>query len=126
MIHEASVIDPMSKLGAYYLVNPECNTDYKVNYKNLHELERITMTRFRTGSHNLQIELGRHTNPITPRDQRHCKCGNGLQTLQHIMDCILLQGPRRDVIATSVKEFFECPRATMFIIKASAILKIEL
>ena len=126
-IHEASVIDPNSKLGAYYLVNPECNTDYKVNYQNLHELERITMTRFRTGSHNLQIELGRHTNPITPRDQRHCKCGNGLQTLQHIiMDCILLQEPRRDIIATSVKEFFECPRAIMFIIKASAILKIEL
>ena len=126
-IREASVMDTNSKLGAYYQVNPECNTNHKSNYQNLHELERITITRFRTGSHNLQIELGRHTNPITPRDQRHCKCGSNIQTLQHIiMDCILLQEPRRDVTSTSVKEFFECPRAAMFLLKASAILKIEL
>ena len=61
-------------------------------YNNIFEIERITLTRYRTGSHNLRIEKGRHTYPITPREGRVCKCGDVVQTLRHIiLHCPLLQ-----------------------------------
>ena len=34
---------------------------------------RILITRWRMSCHNLRIETGRYTNPITPRDERNCK-----------------------------------------------------
>ena len=34
--------------------------------------QRCFLTRLRTGSHNLRVELGRHTKPITPFAQRTC------------------------------------------------------
>ena len=33
---------------------------------------RNALTKFRTSSHTLEIERGRHTNPITPVEQRLC------------------------------------------------------
>ena len=35
--------------------------------------QRCFLSRLRVGSHNLQIELGRHTRPATPIHQRYCK-----------------------------------------------------
>ena len=35
--------------------------------------QRCFLSRLRVGSHGLQIELGRHTRPVTPIDQRYCK-----------------------------------------------------
>ena len=35
--------------------------------------QRCFLSRLRVGSHNLQIELGRHTRPVTPIEQRFCK-----------------------------------------------------
>ena len=87
-ISDAATQDTNSKLGAYYEINPDCDN---IQYDKLHELERITITRYRTGSHNLRIETGRHTNPITPREQRLCACGTEIQTLKHIViECGLL------------------------------------
>ena len=34
---------------------------------------RVALSRFRLSSHNLEIELGRHTNPKTPVERRICK-----------------------------------------------------
>ena len=34
---------------------------------------RVALSRFRLSSHNLEIELGRHTNPKTPVESRICK-----------------------------------------------------
>ena len=35
--------------------------------------QRCFLSRLRVSSHNLQIELGRHTRPVTPIEQRYCK-----------------------------------------------------
>ena len=46
------------------------NVDYQV----LYEPDRITISRYRTGSHNLFIETGRMHKPVVPRDERLCSC----------------------------------------------------
>ena len=35
--------------------------------------QRCFLTRLRVGSHNLRVELGRHTKPVTPFHQRTCQ-----------------------------------------------------
>ena len=70
------------KLGAYLKVNPalkgkECRF--------LYEPDRVIISRYRTGSHNLSIETGRMSNPIIPRDERLCTCDTEIQTLEHCL-----------------------------------------
>ena len=76
---EASA-DVDSKLGTYYCVN--YLMEAYTNVKNITENERILITRFRTGSHSLAIEIGRFSN--IPRANRLCICGGGVQTMWHI------------------------------------------
>ena len=71
-----------SKFGVYYEVNPQISQPNYANM-NFHEIERILLTCDRTGSHNLRIETGGHTNPTTPCEDRICKCGCDVQTLKH-------------------------------------------
>ena len=47
--------------GSYLQVNPQLCTP--VPQINLVEIERISITRFRTGSHNLLLETGRYSYP---------------------------------------------------------------
>ena len=52
------------------------------------EIERELVTRDRTGSHSLAIELGRYSN--IARENRVCICGNFVQSVWHIfMECSL-------------------------------------
>ena len=60
---------------------------------------RITFTRFRLSSHRLRIEVGRWSR--TPRDQRLCFCGTGVQDEFHLFQC-----PRvRDLMITPNKTY---------------------
>ena len=98
--------DADSKLGSYYDVNPNFNFHHVTAYTDILELERITLTRYRTGSHNLKIEKGRHTYPITPRDQRQCKCNDGVQTLRHVIfDCNLLNEMRNNTTYSTTTDY---------------------
>ena len=128
-IHQANTNDPESKLGVYLQVNPELQRPTYDNY--LFELERINITRFRTGSHNLLIETGRFNNPKIPRELRICMCGDGIQTLRHVlMDCNLITGAenferfRNDF--SSVHQFFHWPLLHDFLLNISKTLKIDL
>ena len=47
------------------------------------EYERELVTRFRTGSHSLAVEIGRYSN--IERENRLCKCGDGVQTVWHVV-----------------------------------------
>ena len=70
-----------------------CTPSYYQN-KNFSEHDRTILTKYRTGSHFLAIQTGRHTN--TPRNERTCKCKE-LQTLQHIIfNCNLTNTIRND------------------------------
>ena len=78
--------DGDSRLGTYLLVNP---TLVKPVYVEKMEFQRVCITRYRTGSHNLKIESGR--TPHIPRDERYCSCNTGLQTIKHVLlECPLL------------------------------------
>ena len=68
-------------------INPDLR---KPCFQDKLEFQRICISRYRTGSHNLLIEKGRR-NPQIPRAERLCKCRTNIQTIQHvIMSCHLL------------------------------------
>ena len=54
----AASVDVDSKLGTYYRVNPLFQK-FTTKDLNITENERILITRLRTGSHSLKIEIGR-------------------------------------------------------------------
>ena len=80
-IDQCASDDNESKLGVYKQVNPKFEP--YTTEQLVPEFERIHITRYRTGSHNLQIEKGRHNR--TPREQRLCTCKTGVQTLNHVI-----------------------------------------
>ena len=86
-IEEAARLDEDSRLGTYITVNPTLS---KPAYENVFEFQRVLITRYRTGSHNLRVEKDRQI-PNSNREDRLCKCNNEVQTLKHIlMSCPLL------------------------------------
>ena len=114
--------DPISRLGTYLEVNPRLE-NYQENLE-ITELERIILTRFRTGAHNLKIECGRHIG--LERDLRLCNCEQSIQTVKHIVfNCTLLDGIRRHNFNT-LKEFLESKNAVKFLVNAMKVLKIKL
>lgn len=79
--------DPDSRLGMYKRINPDL-TPYIPKPQNLLEMERTIITRFRTGSHSLKIELGRYLN--IERERRLCICEQDIQNIWHVfMECDL-------------------------------------
>ena len=85
-IRTAAELDSDSRLGTYLSVNP---TLTKPLYEHKLEFQRVLISRYRTGSHNLKIETGRV--PYTPREERWCRCNTGLQTVRHVLlHCPLL------------------------------------
>ena len=74
--------DSNSKLGVYKQINPDLS---KPVHSDLPEFERAKITRYRCGSHYLEVEKGRFEGK--KREERLCRCGE-IQTLNHvIMDC---------------------------------------
>ena len=64
-VKDAENHDIDSKLGAYYLINPNLEA---TNYADIFELDRVVLTRYRTGSHNLRIGTGRMMLPFEQGD----------------------------------------------------------
>ena len=82
-----AALDNDSKLGSYLQVNHDLSTP---RYNGIFKFERVCVTRYRTGSHNLKIETGRR-NPYIPREYRLCPCNTDIQTLKHcLLYCPLL------------------------------------
>ena len=95
--------DTESRLGAYVCINPTLQPNVP-NPQVIMEIERVLVTRYRTGSHSLSIELGRYSG--VDRTNRVCTCGNFVQSVWHIFfECSLT----RDIINpnhTSLAEVF--------------------
>ena len=90
-IEESFRRDENSKLGTYLQINPSLE---KPTFEDKMEFQRICITRYRTGSHNLAIEKGRMLGG-TARDERLCLCGLDTQTIKHVLlHCPLLNGIR--------------------------------
>ena len=78
LISHAYENDNDSKLGSYYIVNPDMkNPNIRYN-KRTFEIDRILITRFRTGSHNLFVETGRYRNPRVKREERLFLCNEDI------------------------------------------------
>ena len=79
-----------SKITTYALF--KLNLAYE-SYINLHQSKyRTAIARFRTGSHNLEVERGRHARPIIPKENRTCRqCPNINNKIEdeihHLIDC---------------------------------------
>ena len=100
-IENAAGLDEDSKLGTYLLVNPELKTPV---YTQLFEFQRVVMTRYRTGSHNLRIEKDRRF-PNSKREDRQCACNMGIQTVKHVtMECPMLVEIREKYGITDVQK----------------------
>ena len=116
-------IDPDSKLGTYLRVNPELKP-FVPFPQNIMEGERKLITRFRTGSHSLAIELGRFSN--TPRPNRLCKCKVGVQTVWHVFnECPLTKHIHRNRFNV-LKEVFIDPELSKLLLRITSLLKVPI
>ena len=109
------------KLATYYRINPLLK---HFNSKSYNENERILITRFRTGSHSMNIEIGRFSG--VPRENRLCTCGQNIQTVLHTFtECPLTEEaiPRR---FRSLVEIFEDPDLPKYLLAITKILKITI
>ena len=115
--------DVDSKLGTYYCVNPLLKK-FNMDIQTLTENERILITRFRTGSHSLAIEIGRFSN--TPRENRLCVCGHGVQSVWHIFtECQLTRTiVRKNYL--NLHDIFEDRNLRNLLILITKILKIPI
>ena len=118
-IREKYNSDADSRLGSYLQMNPDLQ---KPMYDNIIEFERVIMTRYRTGSHNLRIETGRRQ-PKVERENRLCKCGLEVQTLKHcLLSCPLLDNERVTYNVQDVENGVKC---IDFLVQMERILELK-
>ena len=85
------------------MVGPRVATAFKVGPTSKFFLDPPLITRYRTGSHILKIEIGRRY-PYIPREKRICICNNEIQTLSHcLLRCPLLNNIREEQQVTDIQ-----------------------
>ena len=110
-IKEAIQSAPASatKSQTYLSLNPtlEVHPLYTDCNRTVPDYLRISFTRFRMSSHMLRVETGRWSR--TPRDQRLCQCGLGVQNEPHVFVCPLVSNIANSFskVCPTPKEFFE-------------------
>ena len=114
--------DQNSRFGAYLLVNPNLEPPSQ-NYDCKPEFERILITRYRSGSHNLKIETGRFSIPRIPSEERLCLCNTDLQTLHHcLFHCPLLAEVRAEYEYGSIEEALKLPDVAKLLIAVDKVI----
>ena len=107
----ASVVDntTSTKLTTYKTLNPELslNEVYKETTHHIPDYVRVEYTRFRTGSHSLNIEKGRWSR--IPADERFCTCDHqSVQNEQHVIyNCPLTDHLRQNFDISQETELAE-------------------
>ena len=118
-IREAATADVDSKLGTYLAINPTLS---KPVYEGKHEFQRVVITRYRTGSHNLRVEKDRRI-PYSKREDRICTCNTGIQTIKHVLqECPLLNHIREKYGIVDVQNGVLCDD---FLLEMESILNIK-
>ena len=122
-IRRQALNDDDSRSGVYLKVNPQLLPPIYEMY--MLETERVIISRYRCGSHNLKIEIGRLCNPKIPREERMCVCKTGIQSLQHcLFHCPLLLDLHNDYNFTTIEDAFKRNHIANFFIKMEKILNI--
>ena len=79
-----------TRFHVYRSLNPSFEVHNLYTNKNLiPDYLRISFTRYRLSSHMLRVETGRWSR--TPRSERICPCGTGIQDEFHIFTCPLVK-----------------------------------
>ena len=98
-----------SKRMTYTNMNPSYSQHKVYDNENIPEYMRVSFTRFRLSSRELNIEKGRWCR--VPREDRKCLCGqNQIQTEEHVLlACPLTTSIRErfDITQSTLEEFFE-------------------
>lgn len=78
----------------------------------IHNWNYLTaISRFRTSSHSLHIETGRHTVPYTPAENRLCSfCDlNSIDDEMHMLLKCTIHNPERDILIQSIQYLLQRP-----------------
>ena len=87
------------------------------------EFQRVCVSRYRTGSHNLRIERDRWL-PYSNREDRVCICNTGVQSVQHVLlHCLLLVSIREKYGIVDAENGINCDG---FLTKMEIVLGIRL
>ena len=94
---------PILRTYSLFKTNFECES-YLENIK--YYKYRIALTKFRTSSHMLEIERGRHTNPITPVNLRLCHICKVVEDEYHfLMECSIYDNDRLRLMTNIANKF---------------------
>ena len=63
---------------------------------------RHALAKLRTSSHNLEIERGRHTRPVTPADLRICTVCNVVEDEEHLLLHCVKYAEERNVLFSKI------------------------
>ena len=122
-IRRLSDDDPDSRSGVYLRVNPELTTP--TYDSSLLEFDRISVSRYRSGSHMLKVEAGRLCCPKILRENRICSCQTGVQSLHHVLfSCPLLHGLHNEFNFTTIEDAFQRNDIHNFFNKMEKVLKL--
>ena len=91
--------DPENKLRTYALFKTDIGFEkYLYEVKNIEA--RQALTKLRLSNHTLNIERGRYTVPITPKEQRFCPfCPDKVEDEIHfLLSCPVYRLPRHEMI----------------------------
>ena len=116
--------DPDSRLSTYYRVNPTLKP-FVPKPQGLMEIERKLLTRYRTGSHSLAIEIGRYSN--TPRANRLCTCKCDIQSVWHIFcECPIIKSVLNLRNFESLVDIFQGDNIHEMLMKITSLLKVQI
>ena len=93
-------VESSPKLDFYKTLKSDFSREKYLKIKNYDYRRAISKIRF--SAHNFEIERGRYTNPITPRDERFCKYCDLVRNIKvtecerHILCDCPLYNPLRD------------------------------
>ena len=72
---------------------------------------RYIISRWRLSNHDLRIETGRYTKPITPREERNCDTCNTIEDEHHVIfDC-----PKYDTVRNGHETILSCNAISTFL-----------
>ena len=112
--------DADSILGTYLRLNPMLRSPKLYQEYQCNEYDRKLITRFRTGSNDLQIQKGRLSG--INRDGRLCICELQIQSLHHVLfNCPLTVNIRafHNIVESNIADFFESDD----VVRIASILK---
>ena len=116
--------DPEGIKGVYVTINPSLQCPQYFKLYTVNEKDRIILTKYRTGSHYLNMEKGRVNS--TNRENRMCSCKMDVQSIKHVVfNCAITQEFRNFQYNTLDEFFADVVKAPHFLRMMEYVLKLQ-